>query len=95
MKQTIDEIYLNELIDEANKEFTLDRTLAKAVAIKYAKWKQENNKYSKYSKEEVKRFAFDFYYDMSRKMKVPENLVSENATNVDEWFEQFKKKQNE
>jgi hypothetical protein len=25
-------------------------------------------------------------------MNVPENLISENATNVDEWFRQFKKR---
>jgi hypothetical protein len=45
-----------------------------------------------YSEDEVKRIAFDFYYDMSHKMNVPENLISENATNVDEWFRQFKKR---
>ncbi len=45
-----------------------------------------------YSEDEVRRIAFDFYYDMSHKMNVPENLISENATNVDEWFKQFKKK---
>jgi len=43
-----------------------------------------------YSQEEAKKFAFDFYYDMSRKMGVAENLISENATNVDVWFEKFK-----
>jgi len=45
-----------------------------------------------YSEEEVKELAFNFYYDMSRKMSVPENLISENFTNLEEWFEQFKKK---
>jgi hypothetical protein len=45
-----------------------------------------------YSEEEVKRLAFDFYYDMSHQMGVAENLISENATNVDVWFNQFKKK---
>lgn len=45
-----------------------------------------------YSEEEVKRLAFDFYYDMSHQMGVAENLISENRINVDEWFEQFKKK---
>lgn len=45
-----------------------------------------------YSKEEAKKLAFDFYYDMSHKMGVPENLISENATNVDEWIKKFKKK---
>jgi hypothetical protein len=44
-----------------------------------------------YSQEEAKKFAFDFYYDMSRKMGVAENLISENATNVDVWFEKLKK----
>lgn len=29
-------------------------------------------------KENIKTLAFDFYYDMSRKMGVPENLISEN-----------------
>ena len=53
-----------------------------------AKWQQERM----YSEEEVKRLAFDFYYDMSRQMGVAENLISENATNVDVWFEKFKKK---
>jgi hypothetical protein len=53
-----------------------------------AKWQAERG----YSEEEVKRLAFDFYYDMSHKMGVATNLISENATNVDIWFEQFKKK---
>jgi hypothetical protein len=52
-----------------------------------AKWQAERG----YSDDEVKRIAFDFYYDMSHKMNVPENLISENATNVDGWFKQFKK----
>jgi len=53
-----------------------------------AKWQAERM----YSEEEVKRLAFDFYYDMSRQMGVAENLISENATNVDVWFKKFKKK---
>lgn len=54
----------------------------------FLKWQQERS----YSEEEVKRLSFDFYYDMSQKMGVAKNLISENATNVDVWFEQFKKK---
>lgn len=53
-----------------------------------AKWQQERS----YSEEEVKRLVFDFYYDMSHKMKVSENLISENETNVDLWFKTNKKK---
>ena len=45
-----------------------------------------------YSEEEVKMLAFNFYYDMSHKIGVDENLISENRINVDEWFNQNKKK---
>jgi len=45
-----------------------------------------------YSEEEVKKLAFDFYHYMCHNMDVSENLISENETNVDIWFEQFKKK---
>jgi hypothetical protein len=48
-QETIEETYLNQLIDEANKEFTLDRKLAKDVAVKYANWQAERM----YSEEEV------------------------------------------
>ena len=51
----------------------------------------EETKEKMYSCEEAKSLAFDFYYDMSRKMGVAENLISENATNVDVWFEKLKK----
>jgi hypothetical protein len=53
------------------------------------KWQQEQDK-NLYTEEQVKMLMFDFYYDMSHKMKVPKNLISENTTNVDEWFEQYK-----
>lgn len=59
--------------------------------INGAKWQQEQDS-NKYSDDEVKKIAFDFYYDMSHKMNVPENLISENMTNVDVWFETFKNK---
>lgn len=54
-------------------------------------WKQEQDK-NKYGEEELKKLMFDFYYDMSHKMNVPENLISENMTNVDVWLENFKNK---
>ena len=49
-----EEVYLDSLINEANKEFTLDRKLAKEVAIKFAKWQQERM----YSEEEVIAFGW-------------------------------------
>lgn len=66
----------------------LNNSLKQEGFISGAMWQQERM----YSEEEVKELAFNFYYDMSRQMNVPENLVSENRTNMDIWFEQNKKK---
>ena len=59
------------------------------IALLEDNWEQDKNVYTE---EQVKMLMFDFYYDMSHKMNVPKNLISENATNVDEWFKQHKKK---
>jgi len=84
MKQkTLEETYLNELIDEANKEFTLDKKLAKEVAIKFSKWQEQRM----YSEEEVKdiveqtieKFYKHFYTLTKAEMK-------------EQWFEKIKKK---
>jgi hypothetical protein len=40
-QEKLEEAYLNKLIDDANKEFTLDRKLAKEVAIKYTEWQAQ------------------------------------------------------
>jgi hypothetical protein len=53
--------------------------------------KVEPQQEKRYSEEDVKKIAFDFYYDMSHKLGVPEYLITENATNVDVWFKKFKK----
>ena len=36
----------------------------------------------------ITKFAFDFYADLSRQMKVPENKISENLTHAENFFEQ-------
>jgi hypothetical protein len=83
-----------ETLEEAAYRLSAEKFEPKNIAfmlgfIEGAKWQQERS----YSEEEVKKLAFDFYYDMSHKMGVAENLISENATNVDIWFiEQFKNK---
>lgn len=45
-----------------------------------------------YSEDYMKKIAFAFYYDMSHKMGVPEDLINENFDNVGVWFKQFKNK---
>jgi hypothetical protein len=42
----------------------------------------------RYTREEMIKHAFDFYYDMSEKMKVPFRLISENRTNAEVWFDE-------
>jgi len=72
-----------------NRESFLHRfqNIERKAFTEGAKWQMEIS----YSEEEVKRLAFDFYYDMSYKMSVPTNLISENATNVDVWFKKLKR----
>lgn len=36
----------------------------------------------------ITKFAFDFYADLSRQMKVPENLISENLTHAEIYFDE-------
>ena len=81
-KQDTEEVYLNQLIDEANKEFSLDRKLAKKVALKFAKWQKEQDK-KLYSEEEVHAIIESY-----------QNNVENNPNHItyDKWFEKFKKK---
>jgi hypothetical protein len=81
-QETLEEAYLNELIDEANKEFTLDRKLAKKVAIKYAKWQQEKM----YSEENV----FQFFERYREDFLIHRN-IQVLPSQFKQWFEQFKK----
>jgi hypothetical protein len=72
-----------ETLEEAINKYPL---INQRIGFKLgAKWQQERS----YSEEEVKRLAFKFYLEMSKQMNVPDNLITENYTNVDEWFEQL------
>jgi len=85
-QETLEETYLNELIDEANKEFTLDKKLAKEVAIKFSKWQEQRM----YSEEEV-AIAFNEgqAYSVTGKLVDGKEWVK---THKKEWFNKFKKK---
>ena len=41
-----------------------------------------------YTPAQMLDFAWNFYYDLSRKKNVPENLISENFTLVEEYFKE-------
>jgi len=77
-----------EQLEELTKYFYPDENqLMERIAFKRGYTECRENMYSE---EEAKKLAFDFYYDMSHKMGLTENLISENFTNVDIWFEEFK-----
>ena len=44
------------------------------------------NKSKEMEKEKMIDFAFNFYYDFCNKTGVPFNLISENRTNVEDYY---------
>lgn len=84
-KQDTKEVYLNQLIDEANKEFSLDRKLAKKVALKFAAWQAEKM----YSQEEVLKQLNHLIRTPSSKL---DKYTDDGEMLTMKWFEQFKKK---
>ena len=81
-KQDTEEVYLNQLIDEANKEFSLDRKLAKKVALKFAKWQQERS----YNEEEVGELLYNVIGEYGKHYGI---MIDGKMLN--DLFEQFKK----
>ena len=50
--------------------------------------------YAQRERNVMTKFAFDFYAELSRQKKVPENIISENLTLAEMYFdEKFNKKQ--
>ena len=44
--------------------------------------------YAKTERDVMTKFAFDFYYELSHQMGVPENLISENLTHAEIYFDE-------
>ena len=85
-KQDTEEVYLNQLIDDANKEFSLDRKLAKKVALKFAKWQQKQDK-NLYSEEDLR----EAFRQGEQNINYSEIYGLDSKLTEQEWFEQFKK----
>ena len=47
-----------------------------------------NDSYLNREREIMTKFAFDFYADLSRQMKVTENKISENLTHAEIYFDE-------
>ena len=58
----------------------------KDVILSIVKVLQESSKETE--RNIMAKFAFDFYADLSRKMGVPENLISENFTHAENFFDE-------
>ena len=85
-QETLEEVYLNHLIDEISKGFLLDKKSAKEVVIKFSKWQQEQDK-NKYSEEEFRNKLYEClgYFAYKHNIKI-------NGTELDSWcYENLKK----
>lgn len=84
-----------ETIEEVAEKYAVSKS---SSSIFYEAHKRDflndHAKQTLYTESDIKQIAFSFYYDMSKKMKIPENLISENETNFTEWFNKHKKQQN-
>ena len=85
-KQDTEEVYLNQLIDEANKEFSLDRKLAKKVALKFAKWQAERS-----NSEAIEFAEWIRIKDLQTTSKDNWIGLDMKYYTTEELFEQFKK----
>jgi 23S rRNA A2030 N6-methylase RlmJ len=87
-----DKIYNKETLEEAADKYENSFEEANGTEsvdfIAGAKWQAEKM----YSEEDMINFSFDTYNYISKLMKVPFNLISENRLHVTYNFKQFKKK---
>lgn len=96
----IEEINPNDLIDKYKDEtlitiliqdLKLTSNLMKSDIEKYLSSriaKVINESYLKCERETMIKFAFDFYADLSRKLGIRENLISENLTHAEIYFDE-------
>jgi hypothetical protein len=86
-----DQTPLAFLIDDIESSSRLQKEDGKFLLLSLSK--VLNKHYIKKERDAMVKFAFDFYADLSRKMKVPENLISENLTHAEIYFDgKFNKK---
>ena len=64
----------------------MESDIKKIVVLTTVKVIKES--YVEREREIMTKFAFDFYADLSRQIGVPENLISENLTHAEIYFDQ-------
>jgi hypothetical protein len=65
--------------DKMKSHFEHDGDLYEVACMTYQLAKEKE-------KEQMIKFAFDFYYQLSNKMEVPFNLISENRLHAETYY---------
>lgn len=86
IRKLTDQTAMSILIQDLDTSSRLQTEDGKKLLLRLSKVLTES--YLEKEREIIKKFAFDFYADLSRQMKVPENLISENLTHAEIYFEE-------
>ena len=86
IKKINDETAISILIQDLKTSSKLQTEEGEKLLLRLSKVLTES--YLEKERNIITKFAFDFYADLSRRMKVPENLISENLTHAENFFEQ-------
>ena len=86
--QTPTAILIQDLEETSN---LVKSDLQKEILLTIVKLLNANS--LKVERDIMVKFAFDFYADLSRQMGVPENLISENLTHAEIYFDEKFNKQ--
>lgn len=91
IKNINDETAISILIQDLKTSSKLQTEEGEKLLLRLSKVLTES--YLEKERNIITKFAFDFYADLSRRMKVPENLISENLTHAEIYFEEKFNKQ--
>jgi len=86
IKKINDETAISILIQDLKTSSKLQTEEGEKLLLRLSKVLTES--YLEKERNIITKFAFDFYADLSRQMKVPENLISENLTWAELYFEE-------
>ena len=70
------------------KQTAVEWLFEKMITEKHtiSEWNEISIQAKAMEKEQMIKFAFDFYYKHSKKMGVPFNLISENRINAEQYY---------
>lgn len=87
IKKITDETAISILIQDLTSSSNLQSEEGKELLLRLCKVLKES--YLQKEREIIVKHSFNFYTDLSRQMGVPENLISENLTHAEIYFDKF------